>query len=802
MIRYTLLIFLTAALSTLSAAEFEKLVVYPKTILLDNKRDYQHVTAQAFNDDGTSKNVLHEVKIEIKDAALCKFDKDKFLPLKNGKTQALISYKGQTETIELEVKNVEVDKVISFNLDVMPVFTKAGCNSGGCHGASRGKDRFRLALYGFDPEGDYDRLLNEFPGRRINLAVPEDSMLLTKAVNSVPHTGGKLFETDSYEYNTILEWLANGAVNDPKDIKEAVSLEFYPKETVFQGKGSQNISVRVTYSDGTNRDVSNLTTYISSDTGVGFINDQGKLENKNPGEAYIMARFGTLTALTRIISLPEVAPLVTNLKSNNYIDDLVNQKLTKLRIQPSGLCSDEVFIRRAYLDIVGKLPDEDSYHKFINDKSAGKREKLVDELLQMPEFVDVWVMKWSELLQIRSNNNFSYKSTLLYYNWLKKKLTENVPIDKIAVDLLSSSGSTFKAPATSFYTIERDKLKLTENIAQIFMGTRIQCAQCHNHPFDRWTMNDYYSFSAFFSQFRTKNDEDKRAQIVYDSRRGDVKHPVTKKTMPPVFLGGGVADVKGKDRRRVFAEWLVSKENPYFASSLSNRIWDQFFGRGITHPVDDARLSNPASNQELQDELAKKLTEYNYDFRKLIRDICTSRTYQLESKTNESNKMDEKNFSHANIRRIRAEVLLDSISQVTHTKDKFKSLPLGSRAVEIADGKTSSFFLTTFGRATRETVCSCEVKMEPNLSQALHLMNGDTVLNKIRAGKFVDTLLKEKKSPEEIIRRLYIRCYSREVKDEELGRLVPIVNDSKDKRETLEDIFWALLNSKEFIFVR
>ncbi|MCM8528793.1 MAG: DUF1549 and DUF1553 domain-containing protein [Lentisphaeraceae bacterium] len=802
MIRCSLLLFFISLAGTLSAAEFDKLTVFPDKILLDNKRDYQFITAQAFYKDGTSKNVLSEVKIDIKDKTLCKVENGKFLPLKDGKTQAVLSFQGQSESIEIEVKNVAVDKVVSFNLDIMPIFTKAGCNSGGCHGASRGKDRFKLALFGYDPEGDYERLLNEFPGRRINLAVPEDSMLLTKAINAVPHTGGKLFDEQSFEYKTILEWLSNGAPTDKKDIKEAVSLEFFPKETVIQGNGTQNISVRVTYSDGTNRDVTHLTTYISSDSGVGFINDKGDLENKNPGEAYIMARFGTLTALTRIISLPEKAPLVADLSGKNYIDELVNQKLMKLRIQPSGVCSDEVFIRRAYLDIVGKLPDEESYHKFINDKSEGKRDKLVDELLQMPEFVDVWVMKWSELLQIRSNNNFSYKSTLLYYNWLKKKLTENVPIDQIALDLLSSSGSTFKTPATSFYTIERDKLKLTENIAQIFMGTRIQCAQCHNHPFDRWTMNDYYSFSAFFSQFRTKNDEDKRAQIVYDSRRGGVKHPVTKKDMEPVFLGGGEADVKGKDRRRVFAEWLVSKENPYFASSLVNRIWDQFFGRGITHPVDDARLSNPASNQELQDELAKKLTEYNYDFRKLIRDICTSKTYQLESKPNESNKMDEKNFSHASMRRIRAEVLLDSITQVTETKDKFKSLPLGSRAVEIADGNTSSFFLTTFGRASRETVCSCEVKMEPNLSQALHLLNGDTVMNKIRSGKFVEKQLKEKKSPEEIIRRLYVRCYSREAKDEELAKLVPIVNDSKDKRETLEDIFWALLNSKEFIFVR
>jgi hypothetical protein len=514
-----------------------------------------------------------------------------------------------------------------------------------------------------------------------------------------------------------------------------------------------------------------------------------------------MARFGVLTALTRVISLPADAPEVSGLPANNYVDEMVNSKLEKLRIKPSGLCSDEVFLRRAFIDVIGRLPSEEDYHAFKKDKSPDKRDKIIDNLLQKPEFIDLWVMKWAEILQIRSNNNFSYKSTLLYYNWLKRKLTDNVPIDKIVLDMLSSSGSTFKTPPTNFYQIERDNLKLTENIAQVFMGTRIQCAQCHNHPFDRWTMNDYYSFAAFFSQVGVKNDEDPRARIIYDKRRGDVKHPVNKKNMEPVFLGGKKADLQNRDRRRVFAEWLVDKKNPYFASSLANRIWDQFFGRGIIHPVDDARLSNPPSNSKLLNALANKLTDYNYDFRKLVRDICTSRTYQLETTTNDTNKLDVSNFSHAAVRRIRAEVLLDSISQATSTKDKFRSLPLGSKAVQIADGKTSSYFLQTFGRASRETVCSCEVRMEPNLSQALHLMNGSTVTNKIRAGKYVDSELKAKKTPEQIIRQLYIRCYSREIKDEELAKLMPIVKESKNQHEVLEDIFWALLNSKEYIFV-
>ncbi|MCM8534015.1 MAG: DUF1549 and DUF1553 domain-containing protein, partial [Lentisphaeraceae bacterium] len=696
-----------------------------------------------------------------------------------------------------------IHKQIRFSLDVMPVFTKAGCNSGGCHGASRGKDKFRLALFGYDPDGDYERLTTEFPGRRVNLAVPEDSMLITKSLNTVPHTGGKLFEKDSFEYNTIISWLENGAQKDPEDIKTPVKLEVFPSETVIQGQSTQKISVRVTYSDGTDRDVSNLTTYVPSDSGVVFVNKDGRIENKNAGEAYLMARFGTLTALTKVISIPEKAQTISSLPANNYVDELVNQKLTKLRIQPSQLCDDNTFLRRVYLDTVGRLPSEEEYLVFSNSKDKNKRDLLIDELVNKPEFIDLWVMKWAEILKLRSVNNFSYKSTLLYYNWLRKKFSENVPIDQVVKEMLSSSGNTFSNPPTNFYQTETDTLKMTENIAQVFMGTRIQCAQCHNHPFDRWTMDDYYSFAGFFAQIGRKNvHDDERARIIYDRRSGGVKHPVYKKDMPPVFLGGEKADVKGKDRRKVFADWLTDKENPYFSRNLTNRIWDQFFGRGITHPVDDARLSNPPSNKELLDELAKKLTDYNYDFRKVVKDICSSRTYQLESKPNESNKLDVKNFSHASIRRIRAEVLLDSISQATSTDDKFKSLPKGAKAIQIADGKTSTYFLTTFGRATRETVCSCEVRMEPNLSQALHLLNGDTIQNKIRSGRFIENLLKEKVPPKEIVQKLYRRCYSREVKETELNKLIPIINESKNQRETLEDVFWALLNSKEFIFVR
>jgi hypothetical protein len=390
---------------------------------------------------------------------------------------------------------------------------------------------------------------------------------------------------------------------------------------------------------------------------------------------------------------------------------------------------------------------------------------------------------------------------LRYYNWLQERIQNNVPMDKMVQELLAANGGTFANAATNYYQAEQDTLKTSENVAQVFMGMRIQCSQCHNHPFDRWTMDDYYSFAAFFSQIGRKRGEDPRETIVYNRGSGDVRHPVGNRVMQPKFLGGAVPDVKGKDRREVMAAWLASEENPYFARNLANIVWDHFLGRGIIDPVDDVRVSNPPVNEELLQTLADKFTEYNYDFKKLVRDICTSRTYQLSTKANPTNEGDLSNFSHAPLRRIRAEVMLDAITQVTNTKNKFQGLPLGARAVQIANGNTSTYFLTTFGRAKRETVCSCEVSVEPNLSQALHLLNGDTVNGKIQQGKVVETLLKEGKTPQQVLTELYIRTLSRQPTQKEMDSLSAIIAaEPQNAQQVLDDIFWALLNSREFLF--
>ena len=422
-----------------------------------------------------------------------------------------------------------------------------------------------------------------------------------------------------------------------------------------------------------------------------------------------MARFNVFTVGVQVVVIPkDLEYQRPTLPANNYVDTLVHDKLHKLRITPSELCSDEVFVRRVTLDVTGALPDKETFEGFMADTSEDKRAKLIDRLLERKEFTEMWVMKFAELLQIQTDDNqgMSYKATLLYFNWLKDKIANNVPMDQIVRELLTSTGGTFVNPSTNYYQVERDGIKITENVAQVFMGTRIQCAQCHNHPFDRWTMNDYYGFAALFAQIRKKPAEDPHEQIIFDGG-GQIAHPVTKANAIPQFLGAdGPAEIKGQTRREAVAGWLTSRENPWFSKNVVNIVWAHFFGIGITDPVDDVRISNPASNPELLEALSAKFVEYDYDFKKLVHDICTSRTYQLSSRTNETNEKDLTNFSHSLIRRLRAEVLLDTLAQVTETPNKFRGLPLGARAVQIADGNTSTYFLTTFGRATRQTVCS------------------------------------------------------------------------------------------------
>ena len=796
-----LLILLLATVSAFAAQTFE---VFPAEVNLKFLRDRQSLVCRFTEANGVHRNVTTEAKFTLADAALAKVENGTVLPLADGATVLKVEYQGQTVEVPVKVETVKEDQAVSFRNDVMPVFMRNGCNSGGCHGASRGKDGFRLSLFGYNPEGDYFNLTREQIGRRINLALPEASMLLTKCDGEAPHTGGKLFAKESESYQNILRWLEAGALNDPKDIGEPTSIEILPKQLLLESPDQKfRITVRAHFGDGTDRDVTSMALFLSSNDGSAKIDKEGVITTGQRGEAFVMARYHTFTVGAQVIVIPKGLQYEKpKIEEWNYVDALVNAKLDKLRMLPSGLCDDETFLRRASIDITGTLPPAADIKAFVESKEPAKRAAKVDELLGRKEFVDIWALKWSELLQVRTdqnNNQGSYKAVLSYYSWIRERLEKNVPINEIARALISASGSNFENPAANYYQLETDPLKLAEDTAQAFFGTRIQCAQCHNHPFDRWTMADYRGFVAFFTQVGRKNGEDPREKIIFNSGGGDSKHPVTGEVIAPKFLGEDRPDTTGKDRRQILADWVASPKNPFFPRHIGNLVWAQYMGRGIVEPVDDSRISNPPSNPELMDALAAKLIEYNYDLRHIVRDVCNSATYQRTTRPNDSNALDERNFAKATIRRMRAEVMLDCISQVTETKDKYKGLPLGARAVQIADGKTSSYFLTTFGRSDREAICSREL-VGPTLSQALHMLNGDTVEGKIASGGVVQKLMKSNLTPREITSDLYLRCFGRAPSEPELHKLEEHWGVTEEQPKVYTDIFWALLNAKEFMF--
>ena len=803
----------------LQAAEPLAIDVYPPAVRLDSARDSQQIIVQARLADGRTVDVTALASVTVSDPKLAAVEKTgdqsgrlMLRPLSDGDGSIRVSHGGQEQSIPLRVVSATSNPPLSFRLDVMPVFARAGCNMGSCHGAARGKDGFRLSLFGYDPAGDYHRITRELPGRRIDLGNPQSSLLLLKSTGAVSHTGGKRFAADSDLAARIEQWIAAGAPDDPgpdpaKSVPSLQSLDLYPPAALLESSGTPQPLVAVArFSDGTDRDVTDLVWYGSSNEPSAKVSPAGVVAPGSRGEAFIMARYDTITTGTPLIVVPKDLAF-TFPKSDGprgsaaWIDDLVDAKLASLRIAPSGICDDETFLRRVTLDLVGLVPTPEERAAFIADASPDKRGRVVDQLMTRKEFVELWVMKWSEILQIRSQgNDVSPKAAILYHQWLDRRIAANEPIDTMVRDLLTASGGTFHNPASNYFQLERNTLKLTENVAQAFLGMRIQCAQCHNHPFDRWTMDDYYGFAAFFSQIGRKRAEDPRETIVFNAGGGEVNHPVTGKPAPPKFLGGERPKVSDRDRREAVAAWITSADNPFFGRHIVNLTWAHFFGRGIVHEPDDARVSNPPSNPALLAELSRRFAESGWDFRALVRGIITSRTYQRSSDWNESNRSDSVNFSHAAVRRVRAEVLLDVLAEVTDTKNKFPGLPLGARAVQVADGRTTNYFLTTFGRASREDVCTCAVRMDPSLSQALHLLNGDAANDRIRQGKLVERRLAAGDTPSAIIDELFVRCYCRMPTERERLETLVTVLDASDKRQALEDVFWALLNSPEFIF--
>ena len=714
--------------------------------------------------------------------------------------------------------------VPGFRQDVMPILFRAGCNAGTCHGSARGKDGFMLSLFGYDPQGDYRRMVEDIPGRRVNTAVPEESLLVLKATGGVPHTGGKLFDRDSDLYKTLVRWIEAGARNDAGPVPEVVRVSL-PKESVVFNRPGQRGVARVTadYSDGTSRDVTHLARFFSNNPAVATIDADGTVSAVSAGDTNVFARYARFTVGAEVIVMPDASDggeafVWPDPPTNNFIDKIVFDRLRKLRIVPSDVCDDETFLRRVTLDLAARPPTVEEYHAFMADTASDKRSRKIDELLAGDAFADLWTTIWCEQMKVVAGPHAFHgnhqKAAAVFVDWVRAQMRGGRPLDEFVADMVGATGSTvFDGPVNMYPMLinswKVDPKKLSADISHLFLGVQIQCAECHNHPFDRWTMDDYYSFMSFFTGVsRKKGAEVRDHRYYFDPTIAPAKHPVSGRPMPPRVLGGLEPVAGGGDPRQELARWLTAADNEFFSRNLANRIWAQLLGRGIVDPVDDIRVSNPPTNPALLEALAKRLVELKFDLRGLVRDICRSRVYQLAAHPTPSNRLDTRQFSHFQPRRLRADVLLDAIVAVTNVPRSFANFPEGTRAIDFYPFNISTqtatvpeygdTFFHTFGRSGRNTV-AVATKLEPTLSQTLHLMVGDSLRDRL-AGDVVKKLVETKSTPQDIIESLFIRTLCRRPTATEIDDVLAIIPDAGKDPAPYQDLLWSLLNSTEFMF--
>ncbi|MGH8246330.1 MAG: DUF1549 domain-containing protein, partial [Gammaproteobacteria bacterium] len=700
----------------------------------------------------------------------------------------------------------------SFANNVLPVMTKMGCNSGACHGAAAGKNGFKLTLRGYDPEVDYMVLTRQALGRRVNKVEPARSLILLKPALSLPHGGGKRFEVKSLEYEVLSSWIAAGTPPPSATDPEIRSLEVFPKQANLAPGAEQQILVLAHFSDGHSEDVSRWAIYNSSDEAVASVTTDGRVKMQGRGEAAITVYYLSRVAAARVgVPYDNLvgAQSYGKFKIENFIDELVLKKLKALRIAPSGRATDAEFVRRAYLDAIGTAPKADEVTRFLQDARPDKRTRLVDELLQRPEYADYWAYRWSDALLV-SSRKLPNKSMRAYYQFIRASVEQNKPWDRFVQEILTASGNSSENGAVNYFLVQKNPIDLAENTTQAFLGMRLTCARCHNHPLEKWTQKDYYGFANLFSRIGMKNNPGGDV-TVFNSSAGDILHPRLLVPMPPRPLEGAPMPADShEDRRQFLARWLTSKENPFFAKVTVNRVWKNFFGRGLVEPADDVRATNPATNPELLSAVTREFAEKGFDLKRLIRTIMNSGTYQLSSQTNSSNAADDRYYSHYIIRRLPAEVILDAISQVTGVPQNFDGYPPGTRALQLPDTRVDSYFLTVFGRPDRIIPCECERQQDPSLTQALHLINGDTVNQKIiNLAGITESVMKLGMSGEMILEHLYLSALSRAPtaaeKKEILSALreaeaLPVTATLNPKREFIEDTIWAVISSREFLF--
>ena len=705
---------------------------------------------------------------------------------------------------------------VSFRHEVLPALTKSGCSAGTCHGTPAGKNGFRLSLRGYDPGFDIHTLTREVQSRRVNPLRPAESLLLLKATAQVPHEGGRRFATDSVTYRLLHDWIAQGAKDDSSTAPELLGLEVTPADqTVEIPAAPEPLRVFARFADGARREVTHLARLSVHDDDIASVAPEGQVTPLSGGEAVVSAEYCNQFATARVIVLEQVPGFQwSDPPENNEIDRHVFARLKLLRIEPSPLTTDAEFLRRVYLDAIGRLPTPDEARRFLDSSGADRRAKLIDELLDQPEFADWWALKWAD--RLGCNQRFVGKDgAIKYHQWIRHAMASNMPEDEFAYAILTADGPNYSVPEAGFWRRLRrggigqriDPLLAAEEISQLFLGVRIQCARCHNHPAERWTQDDFYGLAAFFPRVRFKdgpfvNHQYDKENTIYITADGEVRHPRTGQPMSPHVLDGEPAEFRpGQDRREVFARWVIDPENPYFARASVNRIWYHLFGRGLVEPVDDFRGSNPPSHPELLDDLAADFARDGFDRKRLIRTILNSRVYQLSSQTTPSNAEDDRYFSHARVRLLQAEQLLDAVSQAAGAPERFPGQPLGTPAVALPDGEYKHPFLEAFGRPPRASACECERDPETNLLQALQLVSGRTVSSLIRsdAGRAA-RLASSLQGPDEILNELFLATLTRHPTAKERELLKPRLVEDATRRQAVEDILWMLVNHSEFLF--
>lgn len=785
-----------------------RLEVFPDRLELDGPRDLRRLIITGVLTDGSKRDLTSQARYSAPGDSI-RINAEGFVSgLKEGETRLVIQAGDKTTEVPVRVRNLGLAKPVSFVRDVEPVLAKIGCNAGTCHGSAKGKRGFKLSLRGYDPAYDYEQLVEDLAGRRFNRSDPEQSLMLLKPTNVVPHEGGYVLDPDSSSYAVLRDWIAQGVQSDVGKTSRVSSLRIYPPTVELAVEDqTQRLLVLAEYPDGSTRDVTPDAAYSSSVPDIAAVDKTGLVRSVRRGEAAVLVRYEGAFGVVNLTVMGDRSGFVWKpLHENNYIDKFVNQKLKRVKIAPSELCTDAEFLRRVSIDLTGLPPTPERARAFLNDPSDSKikRERAIDELIGGPEFVAHWTHKWADLLEV-NRKLIGEKSTWAFLRWIERSVADNKPYDVLVREVITAQGGSFENPAVNYYRACKEPSVALENATQLFLGIRFSCNKCHDHPFEKWTQGQYYGLAAFWGRVGIKQGSKDGEQIVHDLEAGEVLHPKDGHVVAPLFPyehAGKIRD--GVARRERLAEWMTAPENPFFARSIANRIWSYFLGKGIIDPVDDIRSGNPPSNPELLDALEKDLIAHRFDLRYLMRTIARSTTYQLSYQTNAFNEDDTNNFSHARPRRMTAEELLDAIDVATGRRPNFPGVPVGFRAERLPDSTVAGGgFLDLFGRPPRESPCECERSSEVSLAQALSLVNGPTIADALidPAGRLAQ-LVNKRPDDAAVIEEVYLAALCRKPTAAEISKAREYFSTAESKIEAAQDLMWALFNSPAFLFNR